>query len=121
MAAFNWISFEALCPQCGVFGAIRCQTHVASDFGGDESGRFCHREYSFGQRMAWWAENDPRYRHWAEECGEPLANGSFAEACYSTCSHCGASLCALLLFEDLIPWQSLRLSLESDWPPGYPQ
>ena len=119
MAAYNWILLETTCPQCGTVGPLRCQTHIASDFGGDQSGRFCHREYVFGQRMAWWSVDDRYYHHWAEEDGEPLPDGSFAEACYADCSHCGAHLCALLRFENLIPCELLRLSLESDWPPGY--
>ena len=56
MAALNWISLEGTCPKCRSVATIRCQTHVAADYGGDATGRFHGRTYHLSERMAWWPE-----------------------------------------------------------------
>jgi len=40
MGAFNWILIEARCPSCHRVSSLKAQTHVASDYDGDETGRF---------------------------------------------------------------------------------
>jgi hypothetical protein len=60
MGAYNWILVDAECPSCASFSRIRCQTHVASDYGGI-GGRFFDREYSLGQEMVWWPRDHARW------------------------------------------------------------
>ena len=48
MAAYNWVVVDETCPACGKRSRLRCQTHVASDYSGDASGRFHDREYHLG-------------------------------------------------------------------------
>ena len=102
MAAFNWILFDAVCPQCGSVSLIRCQTHIASDYSGDASGRFHDRTYHFGERMAWWPEADPRYSHWAERCVQ-LARRVILGGVLLGLYNCKAKLCAVIRFIGFMP------------------
>src|SRR5690606_35681892 len=89
MSAYNWIIFEGHCPVCNTEGTIRAQTHVASSYDGDASGRFHELEYRIGQAMRWWDRDDPRFEDWPadREFSKPDANaGREEEACYATCS-----------------------------------
>jgi hypothetical protein len=87
MSAYNWIIFEAQCPSCNKEVELRCQAHVAADFGGDEIGRFCHRDYVLGQAMRWWPEEDARYKGWRlnGKIGGPTEGEVDSECCYATC------------------------------------
>jgi len=86
MGAYNWVIIEETCPVCGRKATIRCQTHVASSYGGGPDGRFLDREYRLGERMRWWAPSDPEYPQWRAmgRMDVPLER-SDQEACYSTC------------------------------------
>ena len=63
MAAFNYLVLEVNCPACGQLTTLRAQTHMASDYDGDERGRFMNREYRLGERMWWFSEGSPDYRN----------------------------------------------------------
>jgi len=122
MAAYNWINIDAMCPSCNKVVSIRCQTHIASDFGGDENGRFLHREYQLGDKMAWWPEDHKRFLNWREEWrGDSgnLQSDQAVEACYAYCENCEAKLCVVIQFENLRPVEVIRITLEEDWPDGY--
>jgi hypothetical protein len=119
MAAFNWIEIEGACPCCGQQGIIRCQTHVASDYDGDATGRFHERSYRLGERMAWWPPGHPSYEHWREASEPGRPEGETVEAACATCGSCAAELYAVLRFRDLRPVEVLKLGPERDWPPGY--
>jgi hypothetical protein len=123
MAAFNWILLEQECPACHTVALIRCQTHVASDFGGDERGRFCDREYRLGQPMHWWPPSHPRFMEWRHggDAGVAtrLPREMAEEACYGTCAGCGADLFAVVRFRDAVPVEVRQLGLEENWPAGY--
>jgi hypothetical protein len=121
MAAFNNIIVEAMCPSCGGFKTIECQTHVASDFNGDQTGRFCHRDYKLGEKMVWWPQSDTRYHNWREgNSVEPVADPrNDVECCYSKCLECKAELYAVIRFEETVPVELLEVGLEKDWPVGY--
>ena len=100
MAAFNWIDIETRCPVCGNNSLLRCQTHVASDYAGDASGRFHGREYRLGQTMAWWPRTDKRFDSWRAQRRrvghvEPEVD---EEACYATCKLCNAPLYVIVRF-----------------------
>lgn len=121
MAAFNWILFEAPCPNCHQIARIRCQTHIASSFGGDETGSFCVREYQLGDEMRWWPPDARRFNSWRqEETGDSdgLPPDQAVEACYADCENCGADLCAVIRFEKLHPVEVTQISLEANWPEG---
>jgi hypothetical protein len=122
MSAYNWINLESQCPACGSTAAIRCQTHVASDYDGDARGRFHDREYGLGDKMWWWADNDPRYPDW-RVLGRPgIDEDEYdEEACYSTCGACGANLCVVLGFRKIVPTTIVRVVKEEEWPEGYPK
>ena len=118
MGAFNWIVIDSACPVCGVTGEIEAQTHIASSYEGDSSGRFSGRTYHMGERMAWWEPEDQRYRSWAEG-SDDLHPGSVVEACYSSCKSCGSDLYAVIEFRDLVPFQTQDVGLEDEWPEGF--
>lgn len=121
MAAFNWINVEALCPACGNVVRLRCQTHVASDYGGDTTGRFHDRDYELGQAMAWWPRDDKRFELWraGRWRSEDRESAFDAEACYATCSICDASLYVVLRFHENVPEQVVAVGKEEDWPDEY--
>jgi hypothetical protein len=119
MAAYNWIVIEEKCPSCQQWGSIRCQTHVASSYDGDETGRFLDRVYRIGDEMAWWPRGHRKFEVWREE-GEPNQPSEYAlEACYSKCGGCGAELYAVIRFQHLKPIEVVEVGLESHWPESY--
>jgi len=115
VAAYNTILLDAECPRCHERGAIEAQTHIASSFDGDATGRFCQRVYRVGQRMAWWPEDDLRFEAWAENA-DPSRPDVVTEACYATCRHCGSELYAVVEFDALAVKAVPDLGLERDWP-----
>jgi hypothetical protein len=119
MAAYNYVTFEGTCPSCGRGATIRAQVHVASSFDGDDSGRYAHREYQLGERMAWWPPSDRRFSAWSEygQPGQPP--GEALEACYSECRRCRADVFAVIRFRDLVPTEVLAVGAEAEWPQGY--
>ena len=118
MAAFNWINVEAECPVCRVMTRLRCQTHVASDYAGDETGRFHDREYDLGGKMAWWARGDKRFGSWP--AGRWRVSGKSSEfdeeACSSACANCGSSLFVVIRFHENVPERVALIGKEEDWP-----
>jgi hypothetical protein len=121
MGAYNWVLVTAVCPACGSNREIRCQTHVASSFDGDLTGRFNERTYQLGQAMAWWPHDDKRFGEWrVNGRRDAIASGSIdEEACYSTCSACGADLCVVVSFKEAVPEQVVLVAREDDWPEQY--
>lgn len=120
MGAFNWVVIEERCPVCQREAAIRCQTHVASSYDGDED-RFQDREYRLGEKMRWWDQADPEYPTWRVlgRIDAKFDPRSAEEACYSQCSLCGARLYVILRFQDITPKVVLGLGPEADWPTDY--
>jgi len=124
MSAYNWIIVEGRCPTCGTETTMRAQTHVASSYDGDASGRFHESEYRVGQAMRWWKRDDPRFQEWPadRELSRPEANDEREEeACYATCSNCNASLCVVLRFHENLAEAVVSISTEENWPAGYPK
>ena len=121
MSAFNWVVIENVCPVCNRMATVRCQTHVASSFGGAADGRFQDRDYRLGERMRWWRVDDPDYPTWRVQGrkGAPLQDDAAEEACHSVCTLCGARLYVILRFEDLTPRAVLGLGPEEQWPADY--
>ena len=121
MAAFNWINVVAPCPVCGAVTRLRCQTHVASDYAGDASGRFHDREYELGQAMAWWPRETKRFEQWraGHWRAEPTARDVDQEACYTSCPNCDASLYVILRFRENVPEQVVAVGKEEDWSEAY--
>ena len=112
MAAYNWIVFREACPKCGNDALIRAQCHVASSFDGDNTGRFCQREYRLGARMKWWDKSDDRYDTWKTTAGTVRpspGNEDVVERCDADCPACGAELFALIGFRDITPANVLGL------------
>lgn len=121
MGAFNWITIDATCPVCTWPTSIRCQTHVASTYDGDATGRFHERAYRLGERMAWWPPADPRHDDWRDAPSAiPRDGSSIDEACYADCTACGDALCVVIRFRDLVPAETCAISPEADWPDGHP-
>lgn len=121
MAAFNWINVVAPCPVCGVVARLLCQTHVASDYAGDASGRFHDRQYELGQTMAWWPRETERFDAWraGRWRAQPAASDVDQEACYASCTNCDASLYVVLRFRENVPEQVVAVGEEADWPEAY--
>ncbi|MEY4806533.1 MAG: hypothetical protein RLZZ206_922 [Cyanobacteriota bacterium] len=121
MSAFNWVLINEICPVCQCDATIRCQTHVASSFGGGEDGRFQNREYRLGDKMRWWDEGDSEYQKWrvlGRKDGQ-LGTRIAEEACYSECTLCSARLYAILRFQDITPSAVLGIGPEKEWPSDY--
>ncbi len=110
MAAYNYIVFERECPQCGVRAKLRAQTHIASDYEGDESGRFMEHDYRLGERMRWFPPGSDDYDTW-DTWGTPPNTGAIREMCVTVCTHCGAKLRAVVEFEDVTPVRIRELEL----------
>jgi hypothetical protein len=119
MAAYNWIIADESCPSCQQRGPVRCQTHIASSYDGDETDRFCDRVYRIGDRMAWWPPGHQAFDLWREDSEPGQPPNRAVEACYSECGKCGAELFAVIQFEDLKPIAVVEVGLESQWPEGY--
>lgn len=124
MSAFNWILIDSACPICTTTSAIRCQTHIASDYGGDERGRFHDREYHLGEPMLWWPRHDARFPGWRVDgrktgMASSLTTSIDEEACYSCCTNCGADLCVVLEFHENVPTKVLQITRQEDWPDEY--
>ena len=127
MGAYNWIEFEGICPLCDEKSILRAQTHVASDFDGDERGRFCHRTFRIGDRMFWWEESDQRYKAWKDSnwldvqtIAEEYSRDASTECCYTDCTSCGSEeLYAVVCFQSLIVTGVLQVGLDSERPEGF--
>lgn len=117
MAAYNWIDFEALCPDCGRGASIRAQCYVASSRSGLD-GRFHDREYRLGERMAWWAPDDPDYVDWRDEGGSVRLAGDaeVRECCYASCRRCDTELFAVIRFVRLVPTTVEAVGYDRNWP-----
>ena len=120
MGAFNWILVDGICPNCESPQRFWCQTHIASDCGGDHRGRFHDREYRLGEEMWWWPRTHPCFMDWRDEgarlTGDPAVG---EEACYATCPKCGQELCVVVQFRENVPERVVQVTRESDWPKGY--
>jgi len=101
--------------------SIKCQTHIASDFDGDSSGRFSGREYKLGDVMAWWPADDRRYDLWRTNGRKfgPTSGSMDEEACYATCANCSSDLCVVIEFEDRSPKSVVCILKETEWPAEY--
>ena len=119
MGSYNWIVFKNECPACQRLAKIHAQTHIASCYDGDESGRFHDRDYQIGQKMAWWPPEHIHFDTWSKYSDPKHSPAGVVEACYATCSHCGAELYAVIEFKDLVPTRVSSIGLESDWPSNY--
>ncbi len=115
MGAFNYIQIRGICPECKQETDISCQTHVASDYdGNDEVGRFHDHTYELGQRMHWFESTDKRYLLWHEYY---LVEENVArEACYSECKSCNAEIYVMIQFEDITPVKVIEIGLIQDMP-----
>lgn len=122
MGAYNDIEFAAACPACGVRQRIVAQTHVAGSYDGDDTGRFCLRQYQLGERMRWWPRTDPRWPDWTADADlVRLPDGDVTECCYTGCLACGVALFAIIRFRDAVPIEVVRVGLDKDWPIEYPR
>ena len=121
MGAYNWIRFEARCPQCRASSPIKAQCHIASSYDGDDSGRFHDRTYVVGQAMAWWPRADRRWSSWTDT-NNTLPEGPegvVRECCYARCETCGVELYAVIEFRDLMVGRIVDVGVESLWPPDH--
>lgn len=119
MGAFNNIVITGYCPFCEVDKEIECQTHVASSFDGDETGRFCQRSYKLGEPMAWWKNENKMFNSWRNGNylkGNELPKNIDFESCYSTCVSCKGKLYVIVMFIDLIPRVVIDIGIEEHWP-----
>jgi hypothetical protein len=122
MGAYNWITINESCPHCGQFATIRCQTHVASDYGGDQLGRFHDNEYQPGDRMRWYEESHKNFQEWRPESEinppEPDSE-NLKECCYANCMNCNRELYAVIEFHFTTPSRVLGVGLEENWPDNF--
>ncbi len=121
MGAYNWIHVHATCPTCARNTEIRCQTHVASSYDGDDTGRFFDRTYTLGQQMAWWPRDHKAYDSWRDNGRKdaPTDGEVDWECCYSTCAKCASKLYVVIRFSGPTPVAVESVGFESDWPDGF--
>lgn len=122
MSAFNWILMENHCPACDARRNLVAQTHVASDYDGDESGRFHDSTYRLGERMRWWLPAHFRYASWRDGNKidkKNLAENEELECCYTKCNECLSELYSIIRFVDVSPVEIMDIGFESDWPVSY--
>ncbi len=120
MAAFNWVLVPVMCPACGSSVRLRVQTHVASDYSGDERGRFHDREYPLGTAMNWWPEEHPSWEQWKVDGRTGRSEDGFdEEACRGTCPVCAVDLYVVIRFRLATPEAVVMVGLEAEWPEGY--
>lgn len=121
MAAFNWIEILGRCPVCGRVERFRCQTHVASNYDGDETGRFHDRTYLLGEAMAWWPRDSAKFHEWRVDgrLNDPCEPDWDEEACHATCGGCGVALFAVIRFHENVPERVVAIGPVESWPPGY--
>lgn len=122
MSAYNWIIVSAHCPACGKEVDIRCQTHVASSYGGDTTGRFFDEEYRLGDPMRWWPRGHKKYEEWrvdGRKTNESLPRKTDSECCYASCPACKAELFVIIEFDGPRPTKLMKVGLEKDWPEDY--
>lgn len=123
LGALNWITVSGRCPSCAMETKMQCQTHLASSYEGDEIGSFHGANYSLGSRLRWWPRDDPRWHLWSEGAVPVQVSGRlcFDEACTADCMTCGAELCVVIRFENLVAREVRLICLEQDWPSEFPQ
>lgn len=118
MAAFNTILLDAICPICRQNASIECQEHVAASFDGNDSGRFCMREYRIGDQLAWWKQDDKKYKS-PIPLDAKQAEDDILECCYATCQKCNGDLYAVIRFEGLLIKELVELGPEENWPEDF--
>ena len=117
MAAYNWIDFEGLCPECGRNAPIRARCYVASSRSGLD-GAFHDREYALGQRLPWWPADHPQFVDWRDVRGSVVlvAASEVRECCRADCRRCDAELFAVIRFVDLVPTAVEAVGYDRNWP-----
>ena len=122
MGAYNWVLSKETCPKCNQTALLKAQTHIASSYDGDETGRFHDREYQVGEAMAWWPKTDRRYSEWKIETlryGEERGPEYCTECCYAQCPLCQAELYVVICFKEATPIEVVDYGLENQWPSRY--
>ena len=117
MGAFNYIRVSGNCPICKKEASILCQTHIASDYdGNDEVGRFHDHIYEIGQKMPWFAD-DPET--WITYDEFKIAENKAQEGCYSSCESCKVEIYVLLEFENITPVKVIEIGPQESMPNKY--
>jgi hypothetical protein len=113
MAAFNYLLLEMDCPACGQATMLRAQTHMASDYEGDERGRFMDREYRLGEPMWWFPKDTPDYPDWMTWGTGQVADIVY-EVCPACCPLCDSEVYAVVKFKSTTPLLVVANGLECD-------
>lgn len=121
MSAYNWIVAVVSKNTDNDTTTIRCQTHIASSYEGNDSGRFHDKEYKLGEKMAWWQPLEPKYRSWRDGDNRKVTDDNEAVAfeCCLASSEQNDSLYAVIKFENLVPVEIVEFGNECDWPEGF--
>lgn len=117
MGAFNWIKVKATCPNCNKDAELMCQTHAASSFDGDETGRFCDHIYEIGDTMRWFDKADPRYMEWKSNgFTGTLPEDTDMECCYTDCPLCNDECFVVIEFRNCKIISAGAIGKLSHWP-----
>src|SRR3954469_23501769 len=121
MSAYNWIIVTTRCPACNRQVELRCQTHIASDYGGDQTGRFHDREYHLGEPLRWWRKGHQKFQAWRANgrVGEFNQGETDSESCYTSCPACSTDLYAVIEFDGPRSVAVTDIGLEDNWPKDY--
>ena len=114
MSAFNWMIVNHRCPKCDREVEIRCQTHIASSYGGMDK-RFHGETYHLGEKMQWWPPEHPDFEKWrVDGCVIPCEDDPQfdRECCCSKCLSCGTELYVVIRFKQNLPLTVLQVSEE---------
>src|SRR6218665_807698 len=119
MGAYNWILSRQKCPACHQITTIKSQLHIAASFDGDESGRFCNREYYLGETMSWFkGPGTPRNCETGNK-KEPELPGTDTECCYSSCSNCNFEGYVIVSLKQLKLISITAIEQLDNWPDEY--
>ena len=124
MGAYNNILLPNVrCPVCGEITDVTAQTHFASSYDGDDTGRFALRTFRLGEAMPWFPKESPKFGDWRKGAVSivQVGDGRLQECCYSDCQAHGDQLYAVIEFVDMTPVRLVALRAKKDWPPDFPR
>ncbi|PCJ21413.1 MAG: hypothetical protein COB02_02150 [Candidatus Cloacimonadota bacterium] len=121
VSAYNWVLIKSYCPNCKERQVIQCQTHIASDYDGENGYRYHNKKYNLGESMDWWSIGTPQFNSWRVNGKKSsIVNSSIDfECCYSNCTSCKESLFVVIEFYRNISKKVLDIGFEKDWPQGF--
>ncbi len=111
----NWIKTKDICPYCKTENKVRIRTQMVSSYEGDDAGAFCNGNYSLGEQMMWFEDNNL----WMESSFQSNdEEDEFLECCSTWCDTCNNEFYTIVKFIDKTPTEITESGSLDDWPDG---